>query len=281
MHMESQKPMVCVVMATYNPEPEFLRKQIDSLKAQSYSNWTCVITDDGSEASKYKYLQKLIEGDKRFSLRRNAGRLGVYHNFEAGLYKVPADAELICFSDQDDVWLRDKLEREVELFSDPSVSLVHSDLSVIDENDNLIHASCWKLENRNTRAYSHSLLLLRNTVTGCTAMFRRELLALALPFPTQGVSPLFHHDLWIALIAVSAGRIRAIKQPLVLYRQHGRNVIGPEPKSLRRFAGKLARKFPEYASREYLGNWIEGAVNDWMLRRHLATNVLGTGDERA
>ena len=58
--------------------------------------------------------------------------------------------------------------------------------------------------------------------------FRSGLLSRALPFPGKGV-----HDEWLALVAAATGRIQAIPEPLILYRQHGANQIGAVKLSLR------------------------------------------------
>jgi hypothetical protein len=60
-----------------------------------------------------------------------------YHTFEEGLKLVSQNADLICFCDQDDIWLSNKLEKLAKEFDDSKVSCVHSDLSLIDSQDNL------------------------------------------------------------------------------------------------------------------------------------------------
>ncbi len=220
---------IAIILATYNPNIEFFTKQIDSIKKQTYQNWTCIVIDDCSSPNKAQEIKNLIQEDKRFLFFQNEINLGSYYTFEQGLLKLSSleeAAELICFSDQDDIWLPEKLEILAEEFNDSEISCIHSDLSLIDEKDNLIHESCWLYEKRSPEIYEPILLILRNTITGCSMMFRRRVLAKALPLPEQQIRNSFHHDLWIGLISSQYGRIKALNKPLVLYRQHANNVVG-------------------------------------------------------
>lgn len=220
-------PRVCIVLATHEPNIAFLREQVESIRAQSYSNWICVVQDDASSGDLYKGIEQTIGNDSRFQIERNRERLGAYHTFERGLSRVPADAEYVCFADQDDVWRSDKLEKLVSLLQTSFAVLVHSDLSLIDDRGEKLHASCWKWEGRKIGGESFPLLLLMNNVTGCAAMFRRRLLDIALPFPPQSdTNPFFLHDWWLALMATERGGIAATREPLVAYRRHSGNTLG-------------------------------------------------------
>ena len=69
--------------------------------------------------------------------------------------------------------------------------------------------------------YEVITLCVNNSVTGCTAFFRRTLLDKALPFPEM-----FMHDHWLAIVAKDQGGLKYLDKPLVSYRQHGNNSIG-------------------------------------------------------
>jgi hypothetical protein len=69
-----------------------------------------------------------------------------------------------------------------------------------------------------------NVLARRNVVTGCTAMFHRELLDVALPFPLH--LPRVFHDGWLALVAAAIGEVRPVPEFLVRYRQHAGQQIG-------------------------------------------------------
>ena len=115
--------------------------------------------------------------------------------------------------------------------------LAHSDLELIDEEERLLHPSVWQYEKRQPEKLDAELLLLRNTVTGCTVMIRRELIPHILPFPQQTQVGHWYHDHWIALVAAHLGKIAHIRRPLVRYRQHCGNAVGAE-----RYAGTIRKE---------------------------------------
>lgn len=223
--------MFFIVLCCYKPHLGFLRAQIESIRAQTDADFQCLVQDDASpmDGTGTAWIDTLAAEyahDSRFVFFRNAERLGVFHNFEAGVRKTPARAEFVCYCDQDDLWEPEKLARQRAAFTDPTVMLCHTDLALIDEQDRLLAPSCFAFENRELEDFSVPQLILRNAVTGCTLAFRASLLPALLPFPYQGPRPRFHHDHWTALVAVLFGRIATLREPLVRYRQHGGNVLG-------------------------------------------------------
>lgn len=222
-----QNPLIGIAMATYNPCLSYLIDQISSLKNQSFKNWKCVVVDDNSSDEKFKNLMEVIGDDSRFEVHRNSSNLGSFKTFERALGLLPENVDFICFCDQDDIWVSTKLERQLQVFEDPSVFLVHTDQSLIDEKSSVFVPSCWLLEGRSVLEASTDLLLFRNLITGCTTMFRKEVLQTALPFcPLRPLREMYHHDMWVAMHACVHGRVLGIKQPLVMYRQHGGNLVG-------------------------------------------------------
>jgi len=236
--MDSKTPMnyqpkIGIALATYNPCLSFFLDQISSLKNQTYKHWHCVIVDDKSSEEKYHLILDIIAGDPRFEVHRNEVNTGSFKTFERALGLLPEDAELICYCDQDDIWIPTKLEIQVEEFKNPDVYLVHTDQSLIDEKGRAFVASCWALEGRSVLEATTDLLLFRNLITGCTTMFRRRVLDTALPFyPLKPLAVMYHHDMWVAMHACVHGRVLGLNAPLVLYRQHANNVVGVS--SLRR-----------------------------------------------
>lgn len=230
-----------IAIATYNPPKDFFSQQIDSLLKQFFTNWVCAISDDSVDPKFSNAIEMEVAGDSRFHLFKNStsSPRGVFHNFENALRNMPPDCEFIAFCDQDDIWAPNKLQRLLEaLDQNPGKQLIHSDLKLIDELGAALHPSCWQFEKRKFDEPDSLLrLILRNRVTGCATLFRRELLQLVLPFPKSVDSP-YLHDHWVAALALVAGGIIDLPEPLVSYRQHGTNVIGAARKG---FAKKLAR----------------------------------------
>ncbi len=218
-----------IVLATYRPRIDFLKQQLNSIRQQTIRNWFCVITDDASPREFIEEITNCIKDDERFFLLTNEEQVGPYFNFERGLRFLleNQNVDLIAFSDQDDLWFEKKLEIQKKALSKSKFSLVHSDLIIIDSNGDILSESCWKHEKRNVKLNRPEDLVLRNVVTGCSMMIKRQLALKALPFPKQRIPPVFHHDTWIALVSSFEDGVRSIHNPLLAYRQHDHNVVGP------------------------------------------------------
>ena len=211
---------VGLAMATYEPEIELFRQQVESIRAQTFEDWICVISDDCSSPARFELMQEVVAGDERFILRRAAQRRGFYRNFERALELMPRELTHVALADQDDRWYPEKLETLIGGIGD--AQLVYSDQRVVDEEGEVLSPSYWT-ERRNNYDNLPSLLLA-NTVTGAASLFRRELLDRALPFPeTPGTE---YHDHWLALVALASGRIAYIDRPLYDYVQHGSAALG-------------------------------------------------------
>lgn len=212
-----EQKLVSIALATYNGE-KFLRNQLDSLLAQTYKNIEIIVCDDCSKDGTVKILEE-YKTKHKITYYVNEKNLGYIKNFEKviGL----CSGEYIALSDQDDVWLDNKIELLVNNIGD--CSLIFSDASLIDENGDIFEESFHDYQNiympENYDQYR--FLLFRNFVTGCTSLFKKEILSKAIPFIDS-----IPHDWWIALNASMIGEIKKNQSPLVQYRQHSNNAIG-------------------------------------------------------
>ncbi len=219
--LEGQTPEIAICMTTYNPSVELFTRQIESIRNQTNRDWVCLISDDCSDPDIYEAIARLVDGDRRFILRRNSSRLGFYHNFEKCLASVPEGVSFIALADHDDWWQMGKLAALRAEFDD-ATTLVYSDMNIVAEDGAKIAATYWTTRRNNYRNLGS--LFLANTVTGAACMFRRSLLNYLLPFPDRiGVA---FHDHWIGCTALTLGKIRYIDRPLYDYVQHRGNVIG-------------------------------------------------------
>jgi glycosyltransferase involved in cell wall biosynthesis len=269
-------PLIVVCMTTYNPPPQLFRKQVDSIRDQTYPRWVCIIRDDGSTPAVEQMIRNTIAGDSRFVFRKNAKNLGFYKNFEAVLADVPMEAEFIALSDQDDRWHPDKLETLLKNFM-PGTSLVYSDTNIVDESGRIRADTYWTTRDNNYTRFS--TLLLANTITGAASMIRRNLLEYLLPFPEKCGDA--YHDHWLGCTAMAVGTLRYVDRPLYDYTQHAGNVVGhvaPKPGS---WAGTIYRFFAFFWPPSWSRN-VEAFLRhgrgyyfaDLLRIQHTARNVL-------
>ena len=222
---------ICILLAAYNGE-KYLAQQIESIQGQTVSNWTLLVRDDGSIDDTKAFLGKCAERDPRIRvLNDKLGRLGGTRNFGALMQAAAAEpVDRIFFSDQDDMWLPDKMFKQLQLLHDLEDRhgtgmplLTYSDMEVVDENLHQIHPSFMRYQRqRHEPRHPIHVLLTQNFVAGCTVAINRPLLEFAIPLPDE----IQLHDWWLAVCAAACGRIGYIDQPLVRYRQHASNEVG-------------------------------------------------------
>ena len=233
-------PLVAICMATYDPPPDLLERQIESIRAQTHGNWVCLVSDDCSDPASFGMVEEAVRDDSRFVVSRSPARLGFYRNFERALSMAPAGAQYVAMADQDDLWYPEKLETLIGALGE--ASLVYSDARVVDRRGEVISDTYWRSRRNN---HSNLLsLLVANAVTGAASLFRRDLLDYALPFPPAQFA--HFHDHWVGLTALALGDVAFVDRPLYDYVQHGEASLGHAkanviPPSLRRRFASLGR----------------------------------------
>jgi glycosyltransferase involved in cell wall biosynthesis len=216
---------VSVAIATYNGE-NYLTAQLESIYAQTFQNLEVVVTDDASTDNTVAILEKYRKTHGLlYSI--NEENLRVAKNFEKAISLCKAP--YIALSDQDDVWMADKIEKsllkllEMESFYGPSMPLlVFTDLAVAGEQLQIIHASLWDHLRIRPKYATFNRLLVENVITGCTIMMNQALANLAFPAPEH----ILMHDVWLGLVASCFGHVGYVAEPTLLYRQHSANIVG-------------------------------------------------------
>lgn len=122
--------LVSVIMPTYNCG-KFIAETIDSIKAQTYTNWEIIIVDDCSTDDTKSIVDEYISQDSRIKyhcLETNSGA-AVARTTAMKL----ADGEYMAFCDSDDVWMSDKLEKQLKFMKDKNVGFSCTAYEQIDE----------------------------------------------------------------------------------------------------------------------------------------------------
>lgn len=223
--MGTDKPLISILMAVYEPRMDWLREQLMSLNDQTYPNLRLYIREDCSPTVPYEQIQSCVqECITRFSytITRNEKNLGSNGTFE--LLTEEADGKLFAYCDQDDVWLPEKLTVLQEAMERERAVLAYSDVSAVDDEGKLLARSLQELRPRLTYLEGSDLapkLFFRNCVAGCAMLVNSNIAKRAIPFPRQTVC-----DHWIALLAATEGTVAFVPDQLVRYRQHKHNQTG-------------------------------------------------------
>jgi len=258
---------VAICMATYRPDPELLRAQVESIIGQQDCDWHCFISDDDSGAESLASIEGLVGEDPRFTISVSPGRLGFYRNFERAIEMVPDEYGLIALSDQDDVWHRDKLVTLVAELG--PAELVYSDQRLVTEDGVVLNDTYWS--GRRNNYTNIASLLVANTVTGAASLFRRSVARKALPFPELPGEQ--YHDHWLAMVALALGEIQYVDRPLYDYVQHGGAVLGHEKAN----AGNASLGFRRLDPRQWRGifaGWASAYFDVYLRLKAISQIVL-------
>jgi glycosyltransferase involved in cell wall biosynthesis len=200
-------------MAAYNGE-RYIADQLRSILDQLADGDEVVVMDDASRDRTVSIIEALR--DKRVRVIRSSDNRGVVNSFERAIMEAKGD--IIFLSDQDDLWKPEKVQRILQAFDDPAITLVQSDANVIDADGNITAESFCKT--RGGFVPGVILNIVRCHYLGCAMAFRRQILSRCMPFPRN--IPM--HDIWIGIVNAYFGKTAYVDEPLVQYRRHGENI---------------------------------------------------------
>ncbi len=213
---------ISVAITTYNGGL-YLDEQILSILCQDLKPAEIIVCDDGSTDDTQQILERYqSNGHLKFYI--NPARLGLIENFKKAVSLCNAD-NYIALSDQDDVWLPNKLSKcaaaMVQIEDRQQPCMVYTDLTLVDAEQHIINTS-FRNEMGQDK-YRHDLLslLYNNFINGCTILMNRQL---HIQFESAPPKIYFNHDGWLGLLAFTFGKVKEIEEPLVLYRKHTNNL---------------------------------------------------------
>ena len=209
---------ISVAMAYYNGG-QYIEEQLQSILSQIGPEDEIIVSVDGADDGSMEYLLEKARGDRRIRLTKGPGR-GVVKNFEHAISQCQGD--YIFLSDQDDIWMADKVEKvRKALGQEGTVAVLHNGVLADEQGRTIEGPSLFEL--RNSRdGILHNLV--KNSYMGCCMAFRKELVPIILPIPEE----MYMHDYWIGTAAEMMGRVALIKKPLIKYRRHQDNVTDLE-----------------------------------------------------
>lgn len=214
--------LVSVVIPFYKGE-EYLEKTIDSILQQTYEKFELLIVNDGSPEATSKFFDSIVQKDIRISiLHKSNGGVACARQF--GIEN--AKGELIAFCDQDDLWLPEKLSKQIPLFENEKVGLVYCGAI----EDHITENRQVELPFFDTyRGNIYSVLTKKNEIVSCTAVARKSLLLQVEAFDKD--IDLMGVDDWLAWLKMSLiCEVDYIKEYLAIHIFHEDNYSSNEAK---------------------------------------------------
>lgn len=251
-------PKVSVIVPSYN-HARFLRICLDSVIAQTFSDWELILIDDGSSDNCVEIARSYT--DPRIQVYQNETNLGTYGTQQRAL--TMAQGEFVAVLNSDDFWVPGKLEQQVKaLEGHPFLRLSYvlgwkaDDKGQVDTSDD-VHEGWPKDEVQDVLP----LLLSENRILASGVMFRRKTLRFETKCRYSGD--------WVALLEQSRGGVvSCVSQRMNHWRMHANNTYVMSPKQLAE-EGRVRWAIHEVGER-----WATDAAQLGPVRDGLARNLI-------
>lgn len=197
---------ISVIVPAYNAE-RTLKQAVESVLAQTWGNFELIIVDDGSQDCTAEVAEALVAQDSRVQFLRNEKNRGVCYTRHRGV--AAAKSQWLAFLDSDDMWMPEKLEKQVALQKRTGAKLLFTGSGFMNADGQMKQ---WVLHVPEKLGYRR--LLKQNLVSNSSVLVRKESY---LHYEVQGHN--MHEDFACWLCMTRAGEFAyGIDQPLLVYR---------------------------------------------------------------
>lgn len=231
-----KKYSVCI--ATYNGE-KYIKEQIESIQHQLDDKAEIIVSDDGSKDDTLKIVSEMQQKDSRIRIVKGPKK-GFSCNFENAVKHATGD--VILFSDQDDIWEEDKVQRIGQIFSeDEACTTILHTMSTFDNEHEDTDAIIMGYKTGVLKNY------IRSSYWGCCMAVKREFIMRFIPFREYCVG----HDQLTGLMSEKYGKTVFLDKKLLRHRLHGSNTSFTLPLNKKiKFRIELLRDYL-YAEKTY------------------------------
>jgi len=258
----SQNYLISVVMPAYNAE-KYINQAVRSVLGQTYSNIELIIIDDSSKDNTFEIMRGYADSDTRVRIYRNSKNCGVSYTRNFGV--SVSNGDWIAFIDSDDVWTKEKLEKQLAYINcNPEAKIIFTGSSFIDENDQPIgNGYCLMVPDK----INFRELLKQNLISCSSVLVRKECLQ-----KFKMMNDDIHEDfaVWLRILK-DEGYAIGINEPLLRYRMSGNSKSSNKLKAVKmtfgvyRFVGLSV-----FASLYYLVIYIVRSIRKYSHLRSLA-----------
>lgn len=242
-----------IILPVYNGQ-KYLNEMLDSIWKQSYRPIQLIISDDCSTDSSVSIIGDWRRGKQndnfKIEVLYNKKNVGLSANISRAVLK--AEGDYLFFADQDDIWDKNKIEKQIEyLCKNLDCVMCQCDRSIIDQDGNLLYRSENAILNHMVRKRDLKRVLQTPSIYAANCLcLRGNCINDIFPIPGEIVE----QDSYIAAIAAHYGNIGYLFTPLVKYRIHDNNVSSPDYKqrgkkfNFIKFYSKCVRHMRRYNS---------------------------------
>ena len=212
--LHNNQPLVSVIMNCFNGE-EYLRDAIDSVISQTYNNWELIFWDNQSKDKSLEIFKSYK--DKRLKYFWANQHTSLYKARNLAIEKSKGD--YIAFLDTDDLWEKDKLELQMNLFNNPEVGVVYTNAWIIKKNikNKKIHE-----KRKLPQGYIYDNLTKHYNIGIVTTIIRKKYYEKLNNKFDERFSIIGDFDLFLRLSKIC--KFESIQKPVASYRLHGKNL---------------------------------------------------------
>lgn len=240
MNKSSERKSIAVLLSAYNGE-KYIAKQIESIEKQTVNrDITLIIRNDGSTDNTFNILDQLSKKYPNIIVI-NGKNIGLIRSFFT-LLQIAVnkyDFDYYSFSDQDDYWQRDKLEKAVLKLKNEKeeIPLLYGCTSIIVDDTLTPTGFKTQFQKRNITFFNSAI---QNIIPGHNQVLNKKLATTLVNHPTD-YSKIYSQDLWITNVAAIVGKILFDNHPHTLYRMHGNNELGYGTSKINRIVSHIKR----------------------------------------
>ena len=195
------------VITPYYKKKKYIESAINSVLKQTYKNFELIIIYDDENKEDLIFLKKIIKKDKRIKLYINKKNLGAGRSRNKGI-KL-SKGSLIAFLDADDLWLENKIQKQISFMKKNMINASHTSYYIINANNRIIGS-------RKAKDMNHKLLLNSCDIGLSTVMLKKKIITNKIKF--ANINTKEDYVLWLK-ITLNNHVIFALKNNLTKWRK--------------------------------------------------------------
>ncbi|MEW6992713.1 glycosyltransferase family 2 protein [Colwelliaceae bacterium MEBiC 14330] len=200
--------LISIISATFNSADEIM-KTYDSIKKQTHQKWEWLVTDDCSVDNTFQILKEIQQKDERVFIFKNKVNSGAAVSRNLSLKHVKGD--FIAFIDSDDIWVEDKLEKQI-IFMGDNINFSFTAYSLIDENGKCLNQV---VDSKTSGSFTYQDMLKKKATLGCSTVMLRSMAFPSLTMPLLRTGQ--DYATWLKILK-KGEKAFVLAEPLTKYR---------------------------------------------------------------
>ncbi len=218
---DKEQPLVSIIMPAYNCE-KYIADSIDSILEQTYVDWELIVVDDGSSDATENIILKYIDKYENIKYFKNKENVGVSATRNRAIRL--SSGKYIAFLDSDDLWTKDKLEKQVSFMLEHGHKFTFTASSFIDENGDS-YTGIFNIP----KSVKYKKLKKQNVISCSSVVIEKGILE---RFDLNSAE--LHEDFLLWLTIMKKGIVAyGINEPMLIYRISKNSKSGNKKKSIK------------------------------------------------